>query len=129
MELPAEDLDVYNWWTGQYGFNQYVDSRTDFSATGETAYLVTAIATGGTVIDRAFLNAIDTDPLLGTPSTLLRSADIRLTGRSRPKGVTITMKTKTQSRARRFPSSGRVRTSPRSCRQRPPASKASRRSK
>jgi hypothetical protein len=90
MKLPAEETSVFNMWTAQYGFNQYVDSRATFSPTSDTVYLMTAIATGGAVADRAFLNAIDTSAGVGTPSTQLRSAEIRLTGRSRRGTVTIT---------------------------------------
>jgi hypothetical protein len=90
MELPAEETTVFNDWTGLFGFNQYVDSRAAFSATSDTVYLMTAIATGGVVTDRAFLNAIDTTSAVGTPSTLLRSASVQLTGRARRGSVTIT---------------------------------------
>jgi outer membrane protein assembly factor BamB len=89
QELPAEETAVYNPWIGRYGFNQYVDSGVDFGAAGETVYFMTAIAPGGLVTDRAFLYAFDSDPALGSPSTLLRSTDITLSGRSRRGRVTV----------------------------------------
>jgi hypothetical protein len=89
-ELPVEDPQVPNPWTGGSGFNQYIDSKADFAADGSAAYLQTAIAPGGVVTDRAFLYAVDLDPGVPTPSELLRSVDIDLSGRSRATGVVIT---------------------------------------
>jgi len=90
QELPTEDADVPNPWTGRNGFEQFIDSKADFTADGSTAYLQTAIAPGGVVTDRAFLYAVDLDPTLTSPSELLRSTAIQLSGRSRPSGVIIT---------------------------------------
>src|SRR6185369_14978403 len=41
VALPAEEISVYNPWTGLYGFNQSVDTRAKFSADGSAVYLVT----------------------------------------------------------------------------------------
>jgi hypothetical protein len=60
VDLPAEETGVFNWWTGQYGFNHFVDTRAKFSADGQNVYVVTAIATGGLVTDRCFLYSIST---------------------------------------------------------------------
>jgi hypothetical protein len=89
VELPAEEPTVYNPWTAKYGFNQYVDSRAEFSALGDTVYLMTAIATGGLVTDRAFLYAFDVNGVLPPSSTLLRSTDIQLTARARRSKVVV----------------------------------------
>ncbi len=43
-ELPVEEPDVPNSWTGGNGFNQFIDSKADFAADGSVAYLQTAIA-------------------------------------------------------------------------------------
>jgi len=71
VALPAEEVSVYNPWTGLYGFNQYVDTRAKFSADASAVYLVTAIATGGLVRDRCFLYSIKT----GLSSTSSLGAD------------------------------------------------------
>lgn len=88
-EFAPEDTHIYNSWTGRMGFNHYVDSSSVFSSDGAVAYLHTAIAPGGLTTDRCFLHAIELDPALGSPSTLLRSVDIELRGRSRGSGVAI----------------------------------------
>jgi len=83
VALPAEETSVYNPWTDQFGFNQYVDTRVTFSADGSSAYFVTAIATGGLVRDRCFLysiNATGSEPL-PPPSTKLRSTGITLSAK------------------------------------------------
>ena len=41
------------------GFNQFADTRARFSADGQTAYLVTATATGDNATSRSFVYAID----------------------------------------------------------------------
>ena len=58
VDLPAEETTVFNPWTGQYGFNQFIDTRAKFSADSQNAYLVTAIADGGQVTERSFVYAI-----------------------------------------------------------------------
>jgi flagellar hook capping protein FlgD/putative pyrroloquinoline-quinone binding quinoprotein len=58
VDLPPEETTVFNTATGQYGFNQFVETRARFTADGSTVYLVTAIATGGQVRDRSFLYSI-----------------------------------------------------------------------
>ncbi len=88
-EFPVEDPEVPNPWTGGNGFNPFIDSKADFAADGTAAYLHTAIAPGGVVTDRAFLNAVDLDPGLPPPSELLRSTDIWIKGYSRGAGVII----------------------------------------
>lgn len=72
------------------GLDQFIDSGTAFSADGDTAYVMTAIAGGGTGLSRSYLNAVRTDPALPSASTVLRSADITLDVRSRRNGVNFT---------------------------------------
>jgi IPT/TIG domain len=48
------------------GFNQFVDSRARFTDDGQTAYLVTATATGDNATSRSFVYALDTN-LSGDP--------------------------------------------------------------
>lgn len=91
VDLPAEETSVYNPWTGQFGFNQYVDTRARFSADGQTVYLITAIATGGLVTDRCFLYALSTGSTQTPPptSTLLHSSSILLSARTTRTGVKV----------------------------------------
>ena len=49
LELPAEN-----------GFNQFVDTRARFGPDGQTAYLVTATATGDNATSRSFVYGLDT---------------------------------------------------------------------
>ena len=56
--LPAEETAVFNPWTGENGFQQYVDTHALFEPDGSTVYFVTAIATGELVTDRSFLYSI-----------------------------------------------------------------------
>lgn len=58
VDLPAEETNVFNPWTSQYGFNQFIDTRAKFSTDSQSAYLVTAIADGGLVAERSFVYAI-----------------------------------------------------------------------
>lgn len=69
VDLPAEETTVFNPWTGQYGFNQFVDTRAKFSADSQNVYLVSAIADGGLVEERSFLYAITAGPGSGSPPT------------------------------------------------------------
>jgi hypothetical protein len=80
LPFPVEEPTVYNPATGQYGFNQFADTRARFTADGTTAYLGTAIAPGGVPIrNRCFLNAIDTS-LEATPVEYkMRVDSIKLT--------------------------------------------------
>lgn len=67
------------------GFDQFVDTGVAFNADGSRAYVVTALAGG----NASYLNAIDTDPSIPSASTVLRSADIAMSGRSKGQTVTI----------------------------------------
>ena len=67
------------------GFGEFVDTGVAFSADGATAYVVTALAGG----NASYLNAIDTDPSIPSASTVLRSADIAMSGRSKGRSVVI----------------------------------------
>jgi hypothetical protein len=80
MEFPAEER----------GRNQYVDTNVAFTATGDTAYVITAIASSDLTLPRAFLNVISTDPSLPGASTILRSTDITIDARSRRNSVNFT---------------------------------------
>jgi hypothetical protein len=95
LDLPPEEPGVYNPWTGLYGFNQYVDTPATFSVDGQTAYLVTAIATGGLVTDRCFLTSIaigTSTPPPPPPSTIvMRVTRISLAAKAQRNGpVNIT---------------------------------------
>ena len=70
--LPAEETAVFNPWTGDNGFQQFVDTDARFDADGSTVYFVTAIATGGLVTDRCFLYSIAAD----ATQPILTDADI-----------------------------------------------------
>ncbi len=93
VDLPPEETSVYNPWIGQFGFNQYVDTRPRFSPDSQTAYLVTAIAPGGLVADRCFLYAISaggsTPPPPPPSATKLRSTNITLSAKQRNGTVTV----------------------------------------
>jgi hypothetical protein len=93
VTLPIEDPTVFNSTTGQYGYNQYVDTRARFTADGLTAYLVTATATGDNNTSKSFvysLNAGGSDPPPPT-AALLRSTGITLSAKLQRNGsVTVT---------------------------------------
>ena len=72
------------------GRNQYVDTNVAFDVTGETAYVVTAVASSDLSSPRSYLNIILTDPSLPSASTLLRSNEITLDVRSRRNAVNFT---------------------------------------
>ena len=83
-ELPVQEPQVPNPWTGGMGFHQFVDSGAAFTADGSAAYLMTAIATGGSATDRAFLYAFD---LEGVPTPTF---DLSVAG-SCPGPVTVSI--------------------------------------
>ena len=83
LELPIEQPEVANSWTGTCGFNQYVDSKPVFTPDNGTFYVMTAIASGNIVEPRGFLYAIDTDPSIPPVSTILRSEAITITTKTR----------------------------------------------
>jgi hypothetical protein len=83
LPLPAEETQIFNPNTAQYGFNQFVDTRCKFSTDGKVAYRVSAIAPGGIVRERSFLNAIATSAGPTPPPPLAfktRVASLTLTG-------------------------------------------------
>jgi nitrogen fixation protein FixH len=94
--LPVENPTVFNPYIGQYGYNQYVDTRARFTADGLTAYLVTATATGDNNTSRSFvysLNASGGNPTPPPPptATLLRSTSMTLSANLQRNGtVTVT---------------------------------------
>ncbi|MFW2405105.1 MAG: hypothetical protein ACN4GT_10080 [Gammaproteobacteria bacterium] len=77
MEFPPDDA----------GRDVFVDTGAAFSANGDTAYVMTAVAGGGYGSTSTFLNAVDTDASLPSASTVLRSADIYLDARSKGRSV------------------------------------------
>ena len=79
MEFPAEPL----------GRNQFVDTYAAFSATGDQAYVVTAVADYDLTLPRSFLNVVSTDPNLPAASTVLRSTDISISGKTRGKSASV----------------------------------------
>jgi len=72
MEFPADDTEL----------DQYIDSGVAFNTSGDTAYVMTAIAGGGGGESRSYLNAVDTNPLIPSASSVLRSSEIILDARS-----------------------------------------------
>ncbi len=80
MEFPPEPL----------GRDQYVDTNAAFSASGDTVYVVTAVASSDRTLPRAFLNAVNTDPSLPNASTVLRSRAITIDARARRRSVNFT---------------------------------------
>jgi len=68
------------------GLDQFIDSGVAYNASGDTAYVMTAIAT----TNNTYLNAVDIDPSVPSASTLLRSADIKLDVRSKRREVNFT---------------------------------------
>jgi hypothetical protein len=63
--LPIEDPTVWNPYLDMWGFNQYVDTRARFAADGQTAYVVTATATGDNATSKSFVYSLDAS--VGTP--------------------------------------------------------------
>jgi IPT/TIG domain-containing protein len=87
VTLPAEDPTVFNSALGIFGFNQFVSARARFTADGQTAYVMTATATGDNNTSRSFVyslnanNGISPTPTpTPLPTTALRSASINLSG-------------------------------------------------
>ncbi|MEN8205866.1 MAG: PQQ-binding-like beta-propeller repeat protein [Pseudomonadota bacterium] len=76
MEFPADDT----------GLDQFIGSGVAYNANGDTAYVMTAIAT----TNNTYLNAVDTDPSIPSASTVLRSTDINLDVRSKRDEVNFT---------------------------------------
>jgi hypothetical protein len=92
VTLPIEDPTVFNSITGQYGYNQYVDTRAQFTGDGLTAYLVTATATGDNNTSKAFVYSLNAGGI-PPPSTSasLRSTSITLSAKLQRNGaVTVT---------------------------------------
>jgi hypothetical protein len=87
VTLPAEDPTVFNSALGTFGFNQFVTARSRFTADGQTAYVMTATATGDNNTSRSFVYSLNasngTSPTptpTPTPTTALRSTSINLSG-------------------------------------------------
>ena len=87
VTLPAEDPTVFNSALGTFGFNQSVSARARFTADGQTAYVMTATATGDNNTSRSFVYSLNasngTSPTptpTPTPTTALRSTSINLSG-------------------------------------------------
>ncbi len=89
VDLPAEETGVFNVTTGEYGFNQYVDTRAEFSVDGMNVYVITAIATGGAVTDRCFLYSIRTGNSTPPSIATLRSTNISLSGKNKNGVLTV----------------------------------------
>jgi len=68
------------------GLNQFVGSRITYSPNGDTAYIMTSMAT----TNRTYLNAVDTNPSIPSASTILRSTDIVMGARSKKGKVNFT---------------------------------------
>ena len=90
--LPIEDPTVFNPWLGIFGFNQYVDTRARFNADGQTAYLVTATATGDNNTSKSFVYSINAGGVATPPPTsiAMRSTAITLSAKLRNSVVTVT---------------------------------------
>jgi hypothetical protein len=91
--LPVEDPTVFNPALGFFGFNQFVDTRARFTPDGQTAYLVTATATGDNNTSKSFVYSINASGSAPPPptSTLLRSTSITLSAKPQRNGtVTVT---------------------------------------
>ena len=76
MEFPPDES----------GLDQFIGSGVAYSANGDTAYVMTAIAT----TNRTYLNAVDTDPSIANTSTVLRSSEVSLDVRSSRNKVNFT---------------------------------------
>ena len=61
MEFPPDDT----------GLDQFIGSGVAYTENGDTAYVMTAIAT----TNRTYLNAVYTDSSIPNASTVLRSAE------------------------------------------------------
>ena len=76
MEFPASET----------GLDQFVGSHAAFTPDGATAYVMTATLGGG----HAYLNAVTLDASLPSASTILRSSDVNLSGKTRRGSVNVT---------------------------------------
>ncbi len=69
VTLPPEDPTVFNPAIGANGFNQFVSTRARFTADGETAYAMTATATGDNNTSRSFIYSLATgNPAAPSPT-------------------------------------------------------------
>ena len=46
-------------WIGIFGFNQFVNTRARFTADGQTAYIITATATGDNNTSKSFVYSLN----------------------------------------------------------------------
>jgi hypothetical protein len=76
VTLPIEDPTIFNASLGIYGFNQFVTARARFTVDGQTAYLMTATATGDNNTSRSFVYSLNAGN--GVVATTLHSASIGL---------------------------------------------------
>jgi hypothetical protein len=82
VALPPEDTNVFNPSTGQYGFNQFVDTRARFTADGLTAYFVTATATGDNNTSKSFVYSLNVTGTNAAPAKKMQVSSISLGLRS-----------------------------------------------
>jgi hypothetical protein len=71
------------------GIDQFIGTGVAYSPDGLTAYVMTAVGSGGGVTN-TYLNAVDTDPSLPNASTVLRSTDVTLNVRKKRGQVSFT---------------------------------------
>lgn len=88
--FPAEP--GYNASLGMEGFNQWVATRARFTADGQTAFVVTATASGDNYTSRSFVNSINTGSASPPPpppptAVKLRSTDISLSAKEQRRGT------------------------------------------
>ena len=63
--LPKEDPTVWNPWIGEFGFNQFPNTRARFTADSQTAYIITGTATGDNNTSKSFVYSLSAGN--GTP--------------------------------------------------------------
>ena len=92
--LPMEDPTVWNPAVGIFGFNQFSNTRARFTADGQTAYIITATATGDNNTSKSFVYSLNT--AVTTTQAVLRGTAISLTtarsGRSIKASGKVTVK-------------------------------------
>jgi hypothetical protein len=92
VTLPPEDAAVFNPATAGFGFNQFPSTRARFTSDAQTAYIMTATATGDNNTSRSFvysLNAGNSTP--PSPASTLRSTNITLSANLVRKSQTVTV--------------------------------------
>jgi hypothetical protein len=92
VTLPPEDPAVFNPTTGTFGFNQFVSTRARFTSDAQTAYVMSATATGDNDTSRSFVYSLNAGINAPPQSAFsLRSTSITLSANLVRQSKTVTV--------------------------------------